>query len=114
MRRVTVLGYSNGANFAAALMLLHPGLFDRAILLRPMLVLEEPPTPDLSRTRILTIAGRSDPYGRHAAELVDHFRRCGATLTDETIHAGHGLDRQDIVLLRRWYEANVTAPPGSG
>ncbi|MGE0239420.1 MAG: VOC family protein, partial [Parvibaculaceae bacterium] len=39
-RRVTALGYSNGANFAAALMLLHPGLIARAILLRPMLVLE--------------------------------------------------------------------------
>ncbi|WP_119270528.1 VOC family protein [Taklimakanibacter deserti] len=111
--RVTALGYSNGANFVAALMLLHPGLLARAILLRPMLVLETPPTPDLSDTGILTIAGRSDPYGQYAPPLVDHFRRCGSRITAETIAAGHGLDRQDIVLTRRWYEANVTAPPGS-
>ena len=48
--RVTALGYSNGANFAAAVMLLHPELITRAILLRPMLVLEDPPAPDLSQT----------------------------------------------------------------
>jgi phospholipase/carboxylesterase len=111
--RVTALGYSNGANFAAALMLLHPGLFNRAILLRPMLVLETPPTPDLSGARILTIAGGSDPYGRYAPGLNDHLRRCGAKLSAETLAAGHGLARQDIARARAWYEANVTAPPGS-
>jgi phospholipase/carboxylesterase len=102
--RVTALGYSNGANFAASLMLLHPGLFARAILLRPMLVLEAPPTPDLSKTRVLTIAGRSDPYGGYAPALNDHFRRCGAVLTAETIALGHGLDRRDIILAQAWYE----------
>ena len=98
------LGYSNGANFAAALMLLNPGLIARAILLRPMLVLESPPTPDLSNTRILTIAGGSDPYGGYAPELNEHLRRCGAGVAAETIAAGHGLDRQDIVLARAWHE----------
>jgi phospholipase/carboxylesterase len=111
--RVTALGYSNGANFAAALMLLHPGLIRRAILLRPMLVLEAPPTPDLSGVKILTVVGRSDPYGQFAPPLIDHLRRCGARLSAETIAAGHGLDRQDIVLARRWYESAI-GPPGSG
>lgn len=101
--KVTALGYSNGANFAAALMLFHPGLITRAILLRPMLVLETPPSPDLSATHALVIAGRSDPYGVHAPALVDHLRRCGADVTAETIAAGHGLDRQDIALARPWY-----------
>ena len=102
--RVIGLGYSNGANFAAALMLLNPGLIARAILLRPMLVLESPPTPDLSNTRILTITGGSDPYGGYAPELNEHLRRCGAGVAAETIAAGHGLDRQDIVLARAWHE----------
>ncbi|MGE0239277.1 MAG: alpha/beta hydrolase, partial [Parvibaculaceae bacterium] len=103
-----------GANFAAALMLLHPGLISRAVLLRPMLVLENPPAPDLSQTKILTIAGQADPYGRYVPALVDHFRRCGVAFAAETIAAGHGLDRQDIVLARAWYESNATGRPGSG
>jgi phospholipase/carboxylesterase len=104
--RVTALGYSNGANFIAALMLLHPGLFTRAILLRPMLVLEEPPGPDLSDARILAIAGRSDPYGNYAPALIEHFRRCGATLSAETLTAGHGLSHQDVALARAWHQEN--------
>jgi phospholipase/carboxylesterase len=112
--RVTALGYSNGANFAAALMLLHPGLFRRAILLRPMLVLESPPEAGLAGTQVLAIAGRSDPYGRYAPALADHFRRCGADVSAETIAAGHGLDRQDIVLAKAWYEEHVTGQRDSG
>jgi phospholipase/carboxylesterase len=111
--RVTALGYSNGANFAAALMLLQPGLFNRAILLRPMLVLEAPPAPDLSAARILTIAGRSDPYGQYAPALDEHLRRCGARLSAETIAAGHGLARQDLAIASTWYQANVTRPRDS-
>lgn len=99
---LTLVGYSNGANFAAAFMLLHPGLVRRAILLRPMLVLEEPPSSDLSGVRLLTVAGRADPYGRYAPALVDHFRRCGAEVRAETIEAGHGLDRRDTVLASQW------------
>lgn len=106
--RVTALGYSNGANFAAALMLLHPGIFTRAILLRPMLVLESSPLADLSGTQVVTVAGRSDPYGRYAAALTDHLRRCGADVSAETTAAGHGLDRQDIELARTWYEDHAT------
>jgi phospholipase/carboxylesterase len=106
--RVTALGYSNGANFAAAVMLLHPGLFTRAILLRPMLVLESPPEAELAGTRLLAIAGRSDPYRRYAPALVEHFRRGGADVSAETIAAGHVLDRHDIVLAKCWYEENVT------
>ena len=105
--RVSALGYSNGANFAAALMVLHPGLFTRAILFRPMLVLESPPKIELAGTEILAIAGRSDPYGRYTPALTDHFRHCGADVSAETIAAGHGLDRQDIALARKWYQARV-------
>ena len=42
------LGYSNGANIAAALLLLHPKALAGAILLRAMAPLAESPKPDLS------------------------------------------------------------------
>jgi phospholipase/carboxylesterase len=106
--RVTALGYSNGANFVAALMLLHPGLLTRAILLRPMLVLESPPEVELAGTQVLAVAGRSDPYGHYVPALADHFRRCGANVAAEIIAAGHALNRQDIALAQTWYEEHAT------
>ena len=50
------LGFSNGANIAAALLLLHPGVLAGAALLRPMMPLAEPPVPDLTGTPVLMLA----------------------------------------------------------
>src|SRR5213593_9983 len=36
LRRVVAVGFSNGANIAGSLLLLHPGLLPRAALFRPM------------------------------------------------------------------------------
>ncbi len=45
-RRVYALGYSNGANMAAALVLLYPEVLAGAVLLRPVLPLEVEPLPE--------------------------------------------------------------------
>jgi len=107
--QTTVLGYSNGANFAAAAMLLHPGLIRRAALLRPMPVLEVPPPADLAGTAALAVSGAADPYGPHAPALAEALRRAGASVTTETIAAGHELVPADAELVRSWLQAG--APP---
>src|SRR5277367_4652874 len=43
------LGYSNGANIAAAMLLLRPQVLAGAILLRAMVPFAQPPKPDLAR-----------------------------------------------------------------
>src|SRR5882757_915112 len=45
--RLYAMGYSNGANIAAAMMLLHPGVIAGGVLLRPMVVIRPEPLPDL-------------------------------------------------------------------
>src|SRR5258708_17264403 len=59
--KVIAAGYSNGANIAAAVLLLHPGVLSAAILLRPMVPLEPEKLPDLSGVRIFIAAGQRDP-----------------------------------------------------
>lgn len=100
--RVTVLGYSNGANFAAAVMALYPRLLRRAILLRPMAVLEELPEADLNGTQVLTLAGAQDPYGPYAARLNDWLKASGAGLDARTVSSGHELGPDDMALARDW------------
>lgn len=100
--RATFLGYSNGANFIAAAMLLFPSLVRRAALLRAMLALDDPPTPDLSKTAVLTVTGRSDPYGQFAPTLVDILGKCGARIDARTIAAGHALTSADIAIVQEW------------
>jgi len=56
-RKVIAVGYSNGANIAVAVLLLHPGVLSAAILLRPMIPFEPEKTPDLTGVRIFIAGG---------------------------------------------------------
>jgi len=100
--RITLVGYSNGANFIAAVMALYPGLVRQAILLRPIPVLEPLPAVDLSASRVLSVVARQDIYSVHAPRLETWLGDCGAALTAERIEAGHPLSDVDEVLAGAW------------
>ena len=55
------LGFSNGANIAASLLLRHPGLLRGAALLRAMVPYAEPPAARLDGTKVLLLSGTADP-----------------------------------------------------
>ena len=80
--RVTAAGFSNGANIAAALLLLHPGVLHAAILLHPMVPLVPDTLPDLAGIAVFIGAGRRDPIvpeaetERLAALTAPSRRRC--------------------------------------
>ena len=59
--RVVGLGYSNGANILASVMLAHPGLVDDAILMHPLIPWEPEPQPGLDGRRVLITAGERGP-----------------------------------------------------
>lgn len=100
--RITVMGYSNGANFAGAVMGLHPGLIRRAILMRPMAVLDDLPQVDLSGLAVLTLTGAGDPYGPHAPRLNDWLAASGADLEARIVQAGHEMSADDLTAAARW------------
>jgi phospholipase/carboxylesterase len=95
---LAVLGYSNGANIAAAVMLLHGGVFERAVLLRAMVPLVPPSLPDLSGTAVLALSGIADPIApvAGAERLVALLGRAGAEARVTAVAAGHGLVQADV------------------
>lgn len=93
------LGFSNGANIAATLLQLHPTALGGAILLRPMVVLDEPAAADsLTGKRVLIASGNHDPLvtADHPVRLAAHLQSGGAKVTLHTSTAGHGLVSADI------------------
>ena len=101
------LGFSNGANIAAALLLLHPETLAGAVLLRAMEPLRNPPMPDLSDRDVLLVSGAMDPIvpaanGKRLAATLD---AAGARVEHETLPTGHGLSQADLTLARRWFAA---------
>lgn len=92
------LGFSNGANIAAALLLLHPEVLTGGVLLRAMVPLSRMPSPDLSDKRILFLSGALDPIipADNAAMLAGHLKACGAQIEHHSLPTGHGLSQADL------------------
>lgn len=100
------LGFSNGANIAAALLVLHPQVLAGAALLRAMVPLRRPPAADLAGKPVLLLSGADDPMvpAENAARLAALLRDCGATVVHRTMAAGHGLSQPDLSVAREWLD----------
>ena len=101
------LGYSNGANIAAAVLLLRPETLAGAALLRPMMPLRSAPSPDLAGKPVLLVSGLADPIAppRTVEPLRAALAEAGAEVEHRVLPVGHALTRGDIEVVRRWFEA---------
>lgn len=105
--RLTVLGYSNGANFAVATMALYPGLIQKAVLLRSMAALDDLPAVDLSGAQVLTVTGARDPYGPYATRLNEWLNENGASLDARMLPAGHEVTPEDASIAQEWLKGST-------
>ena len=103
LARATFLGYSNGANLVSSLILLNPGLVQKAVLLRAMPVLDDTPSTDLGGTRVLIIAGAADDtYGPFTPALVTLLHGRGAEVDARIVPSGHEIGDPDATIVRQW------------
>ncbi|HEU4772444.1 MAG TPA: alpha/beta hydrolase [Candidatus Udaeobacter sp.] len=101
---LVAVGYSNGANIAAGMLLLRPEIMHQAILFRAMVPLIPDPLPDLSSVRVWIGAGDQDPIvpASETKRLAELVRRAGADVTIRFAKAGHGLTNDDLEAARHW------------
>jgi predicted esterase len=110
--RVFGVGYSNGANIAASLLLLHPGVLRGAVLFRPMVPLVPESRPRLAGIPVFVAAGEDDwivPYGQ-TRELIALLEDAGAKVTLHVDPGGHALTGDDITAARAWLADAGTHP----
>jgi len=100
------VGYSNGANIAASMLLLRPEIMHAAILFRAMVPLIPETLPDLSSVRVWISAGDQDPIipASEAKRLAELLRSAGADVTIRFAKAAHGLTSDDVTTARDWLE----------
>jgi phospholipase/carboxylesterase len=101
---LVAVGYSNGANIAAAMLLLRPEILSVAILFRAMVPLHPDKLPDLSSVRVWIGAGNQDPIApvSEMKGLAELLRDAGADVTIRFAKAGHGLTNEDLEGARDW------------
>ena len=106
---VVAVGFSNGANIAAAMMLLRPEILAGAVLLRPMVPFVPEKLPKLAGRRVLVAAGKSDPIvpAAQSEALAELLKQAGADVTLHWSPGGHGLERPDVAAAAAWWQAGV-------
>lgn len=105
--RLVAVGFSNGANIAATLLQLRPESLGGAILLRAMVVLDQPVSREsLAGKRVLLLSGNVDPIvpADHPARLAALLRASGADVTLQTLPASHTLTPVDVTVAQAWLQ----------
>lgn len=96
--RVIGLGYSNGANMLASVMLAHPGMVTEAVLMHPLIPWAPDPDPTLHGTKVLITAGEQDPIcpapATHA--LIETLTQKGATVSAHWHQGGHQIAQSEV------------------
>ncbi len=98
------VGYSNGANIAASVLLLRPEIIQAAILFRAMVPLVPDKLPDLSSVHVWIAAGSQDPIipPSEAQRLADLLRHASADVTIRFFNASHGLTSSELETAGQW------------
>jgi predicted esterase len=102
--QVVAVGYSNGANIAASILLLRPEILRGAVLFRAMVPLVPENLPDLSSVHVWIGAGSEDPIipTSETQRVVELLRSAGADVTLRFFNAGHGLTNSEVETAGRW------------
>ena len=110
---IVAVGFSNGANIAASLLLRRPGLLRGAVLLSPMIPFEPDTVPDLTGTSVFIGAGRADSIAppAQAEHLAELLRRAGAAVMIHWEPGGHSLSDCEVEAARQWLWQSVVERP---
>lgn len=104
--RVVAVGYSNGANIAASLLLLRPTLLSAAILFHAMVPLVPDPFPRLEGTPVLLTAGKLDTMipPSETERLARLLESAGAKVNLAWQPGGHALARSETEAAKKWLD----------
>ena len=100
--QVLGLGFSNGANILANVLIEHGDLFDAAVLMHPLIPFQPKDNARLEGRRVLITAGERDPIAPAPVTraLADYFIRQDAEVTLEWHPGGHDIRPGEIEAIR--------------
>jgi predicted esterase len=108
LQHVIAVGYSNGANIAASMLLLRPEILSSAILFRAMVPLVPEILPDLTKKYIFMSSGLHDPIvsRQEADRLFGLFKKAGANISLNWQESGHELTMEEIRKAKEWLQVH--------
>jgi phospholipase/carboxylesterase len=109
-QRVVALGYSNGANIAASVMLLRPEVLLGTVLFRAMLPLVPEKFPDLSGKQVFLSSGEYDQIipSQQVQELAQLLRKLGAEVTLNWTQSDHSLTQEELTKAKQFLKTHYS------
>jgi phospholipase/carboxylesterase len=106
-RRLVAVGFSNGANIAAALTLLYPEVLREAALFAAMSPVPDPPAHDLTGTRVFLSNGERDPMAPlpSTEQLAAELEKRSAEVRTHRHPGGHQITLDGVAEAKAWLTA---------
>jgi phospholipase/carboxylesterase len=110
-QKLIAVGFSNGANIAASLLLRYPDALAGAILIRAMVPFIPETTPNLQGRPILLLSGTTDGIvlPENTQQLHSILQSSGANVQLHWEKAGHGLTKGDLTAAQTWLAQHFPA-----
>ncbi|MBI1171017.1 alpha/beta hydrolase [bacterium] len=101
------LGYSNGANILASVVLEAPDLFERVVLMHPLIPWQPAPNAGLRGKKVLITAGRQDPIcPLPLTQSLDHYFKTQGSAVDLFLHdGGHEVRQPELTAIAAFLKA---------
>lgn len=101
--KITLLGYSNGANIGLNLILNYPSIFDNAILLKPVPISNEIKNKNLS-INVFIGAGENDPLTtlKNTNKVFESVLLAGAKAEIHYYNSGHSISSEELSDVKMW------------
>ncbi len=113
-----LLGFSNGAIIAAALLIRDPDIAAGAILIRPLSPNPDAIIPQMPTKPVLILSGDRDDRRspEDAVAITRQFRAAGADVTSRSSPTDHNLHEDEPAIIAQWLASRVfplahTRPP---
>ena len=109
INKTIAVGFSNGANMAASLLLSYPETISGAILFRAMVPFIPSNLPDLSNKKVLLSAGMFDPIVSESQtqSLFDTLDKSRANVSLKWQQSGHNLSESDVLYAKEWLSKHL-------
>ena len=109
LSKTIAVGFSNGANIGASLLLLYPQVIAGAVLFRTLIPIIPNNLPNLSEKKIVILSGHYDPIvsKKNKQKIYFHYwKKTDAKVTIQWQESGHEITQDDVQIAKKWYSAN--------
>ena len=104
--QVIAVGFSNGANIAASMLLLRPQVLAAAVLLHPMVPFVPENLSELADKHVFIGAGRRDPIvpQQNTEQLIQLLQQAGASVETYWHNGGHTITHEEVREAKAWLQ----------